>query len=212
MGFCVLEFKFSERQGKQKHRLINSGGAVLLCARRDLNSHVLRHWNLNPARLPIPPRARCFDKQYTFWITLRKSSSSWLFRRFAVGLVAVSTSPDQQPRRFKIRLWHVLFLAILVACTFGLAWWQWTRFQSGTGTFQNLGYAIQWPFFGGFFVYAYRKFVEYENQRLLGDDELFGPKKDIESPTEIDESFLPQRRELTVEEFNRLNQPERRKQ
>ncbi len=27
------------------------------CARRDLNSHVLRHWNLNPARLPIPPRA-----------------------------------------------------------------------------------------------------------------------------------------------------------
>ncbi|CAB0661994.1 hypothetical protein CIP107566_01859 [Corynebacterium diphtheriae] len=123
----------------------------------------------------------------------------------------MSTSPDQQPRRFKIRLWHVLFLAVLVACTFGLAWWQWTRFQSGTGTFQNLGYAIQWPFFGGFFVYAYRKFVEYENQRLLGDDELFGPK-DSESPTEIDESFLPQRREITVEEFNRLNQPERRKQ
>ena len=25
------------------------------CGRRDLNSHTLRYWNLNPARLPIPP-------------------------------------------------------------------------------------------------------------------------------------------------------------
>ena len=25
------------------------------CGRRDSNSHGLRHWNLNPARLPIPP-------------------------------------------------------------------------------------------------------------------------------------------------------------
>ena len=28
---------------------------VYWCGRRDLNSHVIRHWNLNPARLPIPP-------------------------------------------------------------------------------------------------------------------------------------------------------------
>ena len=27
------------------------------CAWGDLNSHALRHWNLNPARLPIPPQA-----------------------------------------------------------------------------------------------------------------------------------------------------------
>ena len=26
------------------------------CGRRDLNSYARRHWNLNPARLPIPPR------------------------------------------------------------------------------------------------------------------------------------------------------------
>lgn len=31
--------------------------AAMWCARRDLNPHVLGHWNLNPARLPIPPRA-----------------------------------------------------------------------------------------------------------------------------------------------------------
>ena len=45
----------------------------------------------------------------------------------------------------------------------GLAWWQWTRFQSTSGTFQNLGYALQWPLFGGFCVYAYYKFVRYED-------------------------------------------------
>lgn len=28
------------------------------CARGDLNPYVRRHWNLNPARLPIPPLAR----------------------------------------------------------------------------------------------------------------------------------------------------------
>lgn len=28
------------------------------CARGDLNPHVRRHWNLNPARLPIPPLAQ----------------------------------------------------------------------------------------------------------------------------------------------------------
>src|SRR5690349_20347090 len=28
------------------------------CARRDLNPHIFRYWNLNPARLPVPPRAR----------------------------------------------------------------------------------------------------------------------------------------------------------
>src|SRR5262245_66303596 len=26
------------------------------CGRRDSNPHDFRHWNLNPARLPIPPR------------------------------------------------------------------------------------------------------------------------------------------------------------
>lgn len=43
-----------------------------------------------------------------------------------------------------------------------LGWWQWTRFQSVSGTFQNLGYALQWPLFAWFCVYAYRKFVRYE--------------------------------------------------
>ncbi|HEV2783592.1 MAG TPA: hypothetical protein VGX25_29755 [Actinophytocola sp.] len=37
----------------------------------------------------------------------------------------------------------------LVVCT-GLAWWQWQRFESATGSWQNLGYVLQWPLFGLF--------------------------------------------------------------
>ncbi len=44
-----------------------------------------------------------------------------------------------------------------------LGWWQWTRFESASGSYQNLGYALQWPMFAGFCVYAYRKFVRYED-------------------------------------------------
>lgn len=55
-------------------------------------------------------------------------------------------------------------LVFLAACgCLALAWWQWTRFESNSGTFQNLGYALQWPFFAGFCVYAYYKFVRYED-------------------------------------------------
>lgn len=66
-----------------------------------------------------------------------------------------------------------------------LGWWQWTRFQSVSGTFQNLGYALQWPLFAGFCVYAYRKFVRYEQ----------APPEPRKHPamTEIPEGLLPER-------------------
>src|SRR5690606_37964022 len=35
---------------------------MVWCERRDSNSHRLPYWNLNPARLPIPPRS-----QYLVW-------------------------------------------------------------------------------------------------------------------------------------------------
>jgi len=50
------------------------------------------------------------------------------------------------PRRIGI---GVLCLAAFAACC-GLAWWQWSRFESASGTFQNLGYVLQWPLFGVF--------------------------------------------------------------
>ncbi|TNC29013.1 hypothetical protein [Amycolatopsis alkalitolerans] len=50
------------------------------------------------------------------------------------------------PRRLTIGVLCVLSLIGSV----GLAWWQWDRFESASGTFQNLGYVLQWPLFGLF--------------------------------------------------------------
>ncbi|MFB1297860.1 hypothetical protein ACAG24_020310 [Mycobacterium sp. pW049] len=55
----------------------------------------------------------------------------------------------------------LLVTAAALGCL-ALAWWQWTRWESSSGSFQNLGYAMQWPLFAGFCFYAYFKFVRYE--------------------------------------------------
>ena len=66
-----------------------------------------------------------------------------------------------------------------------LAWWQWTRFESASGTFQNLGYALQWPMFAGFCFYAYYKFVRYEDAPP--------EPRNRDTVTEIPSGFLPER-------------------
>jgi DNA-binding transcriptional regulator of glucitol operon len=76
----------------------------------------------------------------------------------------------------------VLVTVAALGCM-GLAWWQWSRFQSLTGSFQNLGYALQWPMFGIFCFYAYYKFVRYEE----------APPEPTEKITEIPEGLLPER-------------------
>ncbi|MBO0853700.1 MAG: transcriptional regulator [Nocardia sp.] len=59
----------------------------------------------------------------------------------------------------------ILVIVAALACL-GLGWWQWGRFQSATGTGQNLGYALQWPLFAGFVVFAYFRFVRLEREGL----------------------------------------------
>ena len=56
----------------------------------------------------------------------------------------------------------IALVVVAAAGCLALAWWQWTRYESASGTFQNLGYALQWPMFAGFCFYAYYKFVRYE--------------------------------------------------
>ncbi|WP_197375115.1 hypothetical protein [Mycolicibacterium baixiangningiae] len=56
----------------------------------------------------------------------------------------------------------ILLVVAAAAGCLALAWWQWTRWESTSGSFQNLGYALQWPMFAGFCFYAYYKFVRYE--------------------------------------------------
>ncbi|BBX72662.1 hypothetical protein H7H78_07495 [Mycobacterium shinjukuense] len=80
----------------------------------------------------------------------------------------------------------LIALVIIAACgCLALGWWQWTRFQSASGSFQNLGYALQWPLFAWFCVYAYRKFVRLE--------ETPPAPRNTSAMTEIPAGLLPER-------------------
>lgn len=80
----------------------------------------------------------------------------------------------------------LIALVTVAACgCLALGWWQWQRFESVSGTGQNLGYAMQWPLFAAFCVYSYRKFVRYEEE----PPELHKP----DTVTEIPASLLPER-------------------
>ena len=48
----------------------------------------------------------------------------------------------------------VVSVASLLICL-ALAWWQWERYESTSGTWQNLGYVLQWPLFGLFPAFAF---------------------------------------------------------
>lgn len=110
----------------------------------------------------------------------------------------------------------MVFLCVVITTCLALAWWQWNRFQSGSGTFQNLGYALQWPFFGAFFVYAYRRILRYENDKRQFESEGTGiaytaPEIQAASAEDFAAGILPEREQLSVEEFNERFRPTRRR-
>jgi DNA-binding transcriptional regulator of glucitol operon len=91
-----------------------------------------------------------------------------------------------QVHRRRRRRPALIILVIVAACgCLALGWWQWTRFQEPSGTFQNLGYALQWPMFAWFCVYAYRKFVRYE--------EVPPEPRNSRAVSEIPAGVLPER-------------------
>lgn len=53
-------------------------------------------------------------------------------------------------------------LSLVICC--GLAWWQWERFSSAGGTFQNLGYVLQWPLFGLFPAFMFWRIRKLNKQ------------------------------------------------
>ncbi|NUS94012.1 MAG: transcriptional regulator [Nocardia sp.] len=68
------------------------------------------------------------------------------------------------PRRTVHRPALVVLVVVLALAALALGWWQWERFSSASGTAQNLGYALQWPLFAGFALYAYFRFVRLEQE------------------------------------------------
>ncbi|WP_058855126.1 hypothetical protein [Nocardia jinanensis] len=58
----------------------------------------------------------------------------------------------------------IVLVVVLALAALLLGWWQWERFSSASGTAQNLGYALQWPLFAGFALYAYFRFVRLEQE------------------------------------------------
>lgn len=113
----------------------------------------------------------------------------------ATGTVeCVSREAQKNPFPLRVRIVQWSFLAAAVIATLCLAWWQWDRWHDSDGTFQNLGYALQWPLFGIFFIVAYRKYMEYERDRANGEEAPAVAKPT--SPDEITElstDVLPQR-------------------
>ena len=85
------------------------------------------------------------------------------------------------------RKYGLLVLAVIAAAgCLALGWWQLSRWESNSGSFQNLGYALQWPLFAGFCLYAYRKFIRYEQ----APPEPPNASGDV---TEIPAGLLPER-------------------
>src|SRR2546429_9199216 len=58
----------------------------------------------------------------------------------------------------------LLSLVSLVVCC-GLAYWQWTRFESVNGTWQNLGYVLQWPLFGLFPAFLFWRLRRFRREQ-----------------------------------------------
>ncbi|MCW4352128.1 transcriptional regulator [Hoyosella sp. YIM 151337] len=90
-----------------------------------------------------------------------------------------------QPTRSP-RLALIIFVIVGAAACLALGWWQLQRYESAAGSAQNLGYALQWPLFAGFLVYAYVKFVRLERQEERGE-------LNDDQPKEIPEDLLPAR-------------------
>jgi DNA-binding transcriptional regulator of glucitol operon len=99
----------------------------------------------------------------------------------------------------------VCVVSLVLCC--GLAWWQWERYSSANGTFQNLGYVLQWPLFGlfpAFMVYRIRKLKREADEAEAAEmAELTRPER-IEAPVERAPAPAPVPAPVPVEEDDEL--------
>ena len=91
-------------------------------------------------------------------------------------------------RRFLLspKWWVGHVLVVLAVTVFvALGGWQYDRSQSAAGDFQNLGYALQWPLFAVFAVFAWWRVLHLEQRRLeqgRAGGELLPPAPEPSAP------------------------------
>nr|WP_284741294.1 hypothetical protein [Amycolatopsis sp. RTGN1] len=71
-------------------------------------------------------------------------------------------------------------VSLLVCC--GLAWWQWDRFTSANGTFQNLGYVLQWPLFGLFPAFMFWRIRQLKHKAEAQPEEPVREQPEVPAP------------------------------
>lgn len=106
-------------------------------------------------------------------------------------------SEYRPPRRIAL----IVLVVVAVVGFLALGYWQWNRFTAAGGDGQNLGYALQWPAFAFFCVYAYRKFVRLEAEESATESGAPAPAATAKAPTEIPEDLLPARPKAPVDAF-----------
>ncbi|MGW4353679.1 transcriptional regulator [Nocardia sp. NPDC004582] len=103
----------------------------------------------------------------------------------------------------------IVFVVVAFTACLGLGYWQWTRFESGGGTYQNLGYALQWPLFAGFVIWAYVRFVRLEKEAGEHETPAIEPGTEATprprrpkpaAPREIPAGLLPERPQAARDE------------
>lgn len=65
--------------------------------------------------------------------------------------------------RHRKSLITVVVLGAIICLLMG--YWQLSRWNSSQGTYMNLGYSIEWPFFAFFLVFLYRRLTKLEDER-----------------------------------------------
>jgi DNA-binding transcriptional regulator of glucitol operon len=97
---------------------------------------------------------------------------------------------------------HPVLLVLTLAACCGCLWlglWQWRRFHESSGTYQNLGYALQWPLFAIFAVYGYLRFFGLIKESRQGHD--------VSTPHQFSAAMPPRPPAARVEELARSEHP-----
>lgn len=77
-----------------------------------------------------------------------------------------------------------------------LAWWQWNRYQSASGTPQNLGYVLQWPLFGVFPAFMFWRIQRAARRERPADD----PPDQREKPVDPKLTYVQNKQDVAGED------------